>query len=78
MRLIISLLVIAYLVGVGVTLGPTFKANWSTVPASQLVEKVVADLPQALSWPVAAYRSFAQKPGAPDKPSAPDKPGAAQ
>jgi hypothetical protein len=35
MRLLISLLVIAYLVGIGVTLAPTIKANWNTVPASQ-------------------------------------------
>lgn len=72
MRALIALLVIVYLVGVGVMLAPTITANWSAGSASQFVEKVVAELPRALSWPAAAYRSIAQK------PSAPEKPGAAQ
>ncbi|MGO9431864.1 hypothetical protein, partial [Rhodoblastus sp.] len=71
MRMLITLLVIAYLVGVGVTLAPTIKANWSTAPASQFAESVLADLPRALSWPATAYRSIAESPSAPDKPSAP-------
>jgi hypothetical protein len=32
MRVLIALLVIVYLVGVGVALAPTIKANWSTGP----------------------------------------------
>ena len=52
MRVLIALLVIAYLVGVGVELAPTIKANWSTGPA--------------LSWPATAYRSIAEKPSAPE------------
>lgn len=71
MRLLISLLVIAYLVGVGVSLAPTIKANWSTGPASQFVESVATELPRALAWPAAAYRSIAEKPSVPEKPSAP-------
>ena len=43
MRVLIALLVIAYLVGVGVALAPTIKANWSTGPASQFVESVTAE-----------------------------------
>lgn len=74
MRMLIALLVIAYLVGVGVTLAPTIKANWSTAPASQFVEIVGAELPRALSWPVTAYRSIAETPSTPEKPSAPEKP----
>ncbi len=70
MRMLIALLVIAYLVGVGVTLAPTIKANWNTTPASRFVESAVAELPRALSWPVTAYRSIATKPGAPEKPTA--------
>jgi hypothetical protein len=70
MRVLIALLVIAYLVGVGIMLAPTIKANWSTAPASQFVETVVAELPRALSWPATAYRSIAEKPSAPEKPSA--------
>jgi hypothetical protein len=71
MRLLITLLVIAYFVGVGVVLAPTIKANWSTGPASQFAESVAAELPTALAWPAAAYRSIAGKPAAPEKPSAP-------
>ncbi len=70
MRMLIALLVIAYLVGVGVMLAPTITANWSAGSASQFVEKVVAKLPRALSWPAAAYRSIAQKPSASEKPGA--------
>jgi hypothetical protein len=40
MRVLIALLVIVYLVGVGVALAPTIKANWSIGPASQFVESV--------------------------------------
>lgn len=72
MRTLIALLVIAYLVGVGVMLAPTMTANWNAGSASQFLEKVVAELPRALSWPAAAYRGIAEK------PSAPEKPGAAQ
>jgi hypothetical protein len=50
MRVLIALLVIAYLVGVGVALAPTIKSNWSTGPASQFVESVATELPRALSW----------------------------
>ena len=72
MRVLIALLVIAYLVGVGVELAPTIKANWSTVPASQFVETVATELPRALSWPATAYRSVAEKPSTPEKPSSPN------
>ena len=54
MRVLIALLVIVYLVGVGVALAPTIKANWSTGPASQFVESVATELPRALSWPATA------------------------
>ena len=72
MRVLIALLVIAYLVGVGVELAPTIKANWSTVPASQFVETVATELPRALSWPATAYRSVAEKPSTPEKSSSPN------
>jgi hypothetical protein len=78
MRLLISLLVIAYLVGIGVTLAPTIKANWNTVPASQFAERLGAELPNALTWPATAYRSIVETPGAPEKPSAPEKSGVAK
>ena len=73
MRMLLTLLVIAYLVGVGVTLAPTIRANWSTVPASEFVEKIVAELPRALSWPVAAYRSVAENPDSHRKPAPPSR-----
>ena len=72
MRVLIALLVIAYLVGVGVELAPTIKANWSTGPASQFVESVATELPRALSWPATAYRSIAEKHSSSEKPSAPE------
>lgn len=78
MRMLITLVVVAYLVGVGVTLAPTIKATWNTAPASQFVESVLAELPRALLWPVTAYRSIAENPSVPDKPNAPEKPNAAQ
>jgi hypothetical protein len=77
MRMLFALLVIVYLVGVGVTLAPTIKANWSTAPASHFVESVVAELPRALSWPATAYRSIAENPSAPGKLTAPEKSGTA-
>jgi hypothetical protein len=70
MRMLFALLVIAYLVGVGVMIAPTIKANWSTVPASQFVESIVAELPRALSWPATAYRGIVENQGDPGKPSA--------
>ena len=76
--MLIALLVVAYFVGVGVTLEPTIKANWSTVPASQFVEVVAAELPRALFWPATAYRSIAENPGTPEKPSAAVKSGAVE
>ena len=65
MRLLITLLVIVYFVGVGVVLAPTIKENWSTGTASQFAESVAKELPRALAWPAAAYRSIAEKPNAP-------------
>jgi hypothetical protein len=70
MRLVIALLLIVYLVGVGVTLAPTVRANWTTVPASEFFDKVVTELPRALSWPVTAYRSITESQSVPDKPNA--------
>jgi hypothetical protein len=78
MRTLFSLFVSAYLVGVGVTLAPTIKANWTTAPASQFVGSVAAELPRALSWPASAYRSIPEDPSAPGKPTVPVKPNAAK
>jgi hypothetical protein len=78
MRMLIALLVIAYLVGVGVTLAPTIRANWTTAPVSQFVDSVGAELPRALAWPAAAYRGIADTPAVPEKPVAPEKPVSAQ
>lgn len=56
MRMLFSLLVIIYLVGIGVELAPTFTTYWNTVPASQLASSVVQELPRALAWPAVFYR----------------------
>jgi Flp pilus assembly pilin Flp len=74
---LIALLAIAYLVGIGVTLAPTIKANWSAVTASQFTEKLAAELPKALAWPATAYRSISGTAAAPDTPNAAEKPAAA-
>ena len=62
MRVLIALLLIAYLVGVGVVLAPTIKANWTTGPASQFIESVARELPRALSWPATAYPALQRSP----------------
>ncbi|MGD0641833.1 MAG: hypothetical protein ABSC22_13885 [Roseiarcus sp.] len=58
MRMLIAVIVIVYLVGVGVALSPTVRDKWSSVPASELAASVVQELPSALAWPAAAYRSL--------------------
>jgi hypothetical protein len=58
MRLVISLVVIVYLVGVGVVLAPVVSGKWNSVPASELFASVTQALPAALAWPVAAYRNL--------------------
>lgn len=78
MRTLFALLLTAYLVGVGVMLAPTIKANWTAVPASQFVQRLLADMPRALSWPATAYRGIAKNPGAPEKSAAPEKPNVAE
>jgi hypothetical protein len=75
--MIVSLLMIAYFVGVGVALAPTIKAKWSSAPASQFVAITLEDLPRALSWPVTAYRGIADS-SAPEKSAVPVKPSAAE
>ncbi len=78
MRVLLSLLIIAYLVGVGVALAPTIKANWTSAPVSEFVDNVGAELPKALAWPATAYRSIAANNGEPEKTTASEKPGSAQ
>jgi hypothetical protein len=58
MRLLISLIVVVYLVGVGVALAPTFEAKWNTEPASELFASLAHELPVALAWPASAYHSL--------------------
>jgi hypothetical protein len=57
MRALLTLLVIIYLVGVGVVLAPTIKANWNSASAAQFVENVATELPGALSWPATLYHA---------------------
>lgn len=58
MRLLIAVIVIAYLVGVGVMLSPTVRDKWGSVPASELAASITQALPGALAWPAAAYRNL--------------------
>jgi hypothetical protein len=56
MRLLLTLIVMIYLVGVGVVLSPTVRSEWNSAPASVLAENIARDLPDALAWPVRAAR----------------------
>ncbi len=62
MRAVIAMLVIIYFVGVGVALAPTFRDNWTAVPASELLKDVSRDMPRALTWPAIAYHSIIAEP----------------
>jgi hypothetical protein len=62
MRAIIALVLIIYLIGVGVALAPTVRAGWSTAPAAELADGVVKALPDALAWPMRAYRGVTGRP----------------
>ena len=58
MRITLSLLAIVYLIGVAVYLAPSIWAGWSSSNAGMMVENISSDLPQALAWPVSAFRSI--------------------
>jgi hypothetical protein len=55
MRILLSLIVIIYLVGVGVALSPTLQTK-DTATAPDLAARVVQALPNAVAWPVWAFR----------------------
>jgi hypothetical protein len=57
MRGLARLLAIIYLVGIGVALAPTVRANWQS-STSVLYTNVVRDLPAAFAWPVTAVRAL--------------------
>jgi hypothetical protein len=59
MRLILGILVMVYLIGVGVELAPTIKANWNNGTASQFSAAVAVEMPRALAWPVILYHRIA-------------------
>lgn len=54
MRILLSLIVIVYLIGVGVALSPTIQAK-DSVTAPDLAARVVQALPNAVAWPVRAF-----------------------
>jgi hypothetical protein len=59
-RIALSLLAIVYVVGVGVYLGPSIWAGWSSSNAGMMVENVSSALPDALAWPISAFRSISE------------------
>ena len=59
MRMLISLVVIVYLVGVGVVLSPTIQSKWNSGTAAELSSSIVGALPGALAWPAGAYHRLA-------------------
>jgi hypothetical protein len=52
MRLVISLIIIVYLVGVGVVLAPVIQSAWNSETASAFFDSIGKALPDALTWPV--------------------------
>jgi hypothetical protein len=52
MRLVLTLLLMVYLVGVGVVLAPIVSTRWNSEPVSTFTESVAQALPNALIWPV--------------------------
>ena len=58
MRLLISLMVIIYIVGVDVMLSPTVRVTWNATPASSFTTSVADALPNAIAWPVRAFHSI--------------------
>ena len=58
MRAVIALMVITYLVGVGVVLSPTIRAEWNSASASNIAASVGQALPLALAWPAGIYHSM--------------------
>ena len=57
MRIISSLVVIIYIVGIGVVLAPTIQGKWNGGSASDFATSVVQALPNAAAWPARAFRS---------------------
>lgn len=60
MRLLISLILIIYLVGVGVVLAPVVQSSWNSETASAFFDSVGQALPNALAWPVRLARANAR------------------
>lgn len=58
MRTFVAVILVVYLVGIGVALAPAIRANWNSVPASELASIVTRALPNAFAWPARAYRSM--------------------
>jgi hypothetical protein len=54
MRILLSLIVIVYLIGIGVALSPTIAAK-DNAPATELATSVVQALPSAFAWPARAF-----------------------
>jgi hypothetical protein len=68
-RFVIVFILVIYLVGVGVALAPAIGAKWTAAPASELTASVLQELPNALAWPMRAYRSLRdQTTGPPQTP----------
>jgi hypothetical protein len=55
MRLLLGLIIIAYLIGVGVVLAPTVREKWNTATTRDFATSVASELPHAFAWPVRAY-----------------------
>jgi hypothetical protein len=56
MRFVVAILLIVYLIGVGVVLAPTIRANWSSASTEVFFGSIANDMPRALEWPALVYR----------------------
>ena len=63
MRLLLALVVIIYLVGVGVELSPTIRAQWTGAPAPDFATSVALEIPRALAWPALSFQSASERDG---------------
>jgi hypothetical protein len=66
MRFIATLIIAIYIGGIAYDLVPIISARWNSGTPAELFAAIWADIPKAVTWPVAAYHYFAG-----DTPSAP-------
>jgi hypothetical protein len=59
MRFIATLIIAIYIGGIAYHVVPIFSDRWNRGTPAELFAAVWADIPNAVTWPVAAYHYFA-------------------